>query len=733
MQTFQTAAVVGLIDNMSGPLKELSKQAKQLAQSFQGGKFLDPNSFNAYAAGLNRANAAAREHISLLSRINGAARIAGRSAIPFAAPVVPFVKKNLPEEKTTQDTLSRMRDLNNVDRENVDALRDRSRTEGVKYTGGPGAYLKEGESAAKMNIPPALLEAAAGIGQQFADFLKEAAGEGIEKTINTAEYFGMLKNRAGEKTSPKALFEEHLANGMPEADAKLDIQRRLKAAAGMYKRIANMMPGSEKELFEALKMSAPTAESLGVPLSDSVATLSMLATGGLTGSHAGTLYRGMLTRGGNPSFVAMAAARTAGYDIRSNMKLNNNFLNADNFIDGLSQYYGPKLNSDPKLKERLKKRINDFKADPNSYTQDGDGNFVAYNKLQKEMTADVVGAYGKNKKGDDAVNSELVSKRIAKGLNLSNSGFSLLDLIADVKKAGLLTPGFIKALVGTEAGTGMSQIGMQDIETARRIAAETTNGDKYSLSKEWDDAMKARAESVYGTWESLSNRIKALFDKQFEAVEQPLDAAGKKLNNQLDSVIGADNGKTRAGIAAGGGLAMLGGAGAASFFGGGALAAGLTTGLATGGTSLLAGAAAYMLYRGLTDPDTVKEGSVEDIKRRRQFGTMRWGGASDPQNEPWVTPRWQAPEWPTNGTSGVPFSDAKGGAASKAVEVSGTVSGSAELHQAITLTLNPSPYFETLVRRAESVSTMGLNGRLGTSMQGPGDNGTKPAGLTGVQ
>jgi hypothetical protein len=142
-----------------------------------------------------------------------------------------------------------------------------------------------------------------------------------------------------------------------------------------------------------------------------------------------------------------------------------------------------------------------------------------------------------------------------------------------------------------------------------------------------------------------------------------------------------------------------------------------------------------MLYRGFMDFDIVKEGSVEDLRRRRQFGTMRWGGAYDPQSEPWITPRWQAPEWPTNGTTGVQYTDAKGSAASKAVEVSGTVTGSAELHQSITFTLAPTPYFEALVKRAESVANMGLNGRLGTSMQGPGDNGTKPSGgaLTGMQ
>lgn len=697
---------------------------------FEGGKFLDPHSVNAYTSGLHKANAAAREHISLLSRIrNGARGLAGAATV---VGVGSYVRKNLPEEKEAQDVISRMRDLNSVEEGSVKALRNDARTRGVLINGGMNAFLTEGESAAKMNFPSALLPIAAEVGQQFADFLRDKAGEGIEKTVNTAEYFGMLKNRKGEKTSPKALYEEHLANGMSEEDAKLDIARRLKAATGMYKRIANMMPGKESELFEALKMSVPTAETLEIPLKDTVATLNMLATGGLTGSHAGTLYRGMLTRAGNPTFVAMAAARTAGYDVRKNMHLDASFFNPDAFVDGLSQYYGPKINSDPKLKALLKKRMVDFKNDPNSYASDEHGNYQAYNDLQKSVVNDIVKAYGKNNKGLDAVNSELVSKRVAKALNLSNKGFSLLDLIEDIRKQGAFTPGMIKALVGTEAGTAMGQIGLQDIQKARQVGEETTRGDKYQLANEWDAAMKARAESVYGTWEGLGNRIKAMFDKMFESVEKPLDDTGKKINSLGDSMLQADQGKTRAAVAAGSGVAMLGGAGAVSMFGGGSVATLAAGSLATGGVGLLGVAGGYMLYRGMTDDDSVVDGSVEDARRRREFGMRLGRGQSyfDPSKESLKLTRWKPTEWPVDGAEPFKYGDSGGATtgAAKRVEVTGTVTGNSEVHVMIQGELRPTAHFEALIHKAEAIANMSLNGHLGTSMQGPGDNNTKANG-----
>ncbi len=70
MQTFQTAAVVGLVDELSGPLKALANNAQRVVKQLSEMKIASSGSgLNQYNDGLAKANTLAREHVGLLQRI----------------------------------------------------------------------------------------------------------------------------------------------------------------------------------------------------------------------------------------------------------------------------------------------------------------------------------------------------------------------------------------------------------------------------------------------------------------------------------------------------------------------------------------------------------------------------------------------------------------------------------------------------------------------------------------
>ena len=738
MQTFQTAAVVGLIDNMSGPLKQLSKQAQALAKEFtsiakMGSGGGDP--LESHTAGLNRATAAAQKHLAVMKEIRGYTLKAAAVAAPLGVPLAMKMRSEMPELKDIQDGLSRLRDNASVPADVVKNIRNDARIDGSKIAGGEKGYIAEADTAARANIPNPLISSTAKVGQQMGDFMREKPGEGVEKLINIAEFFGYFKNSKGERTSPKELYEQNIAGGMSEEAAKADIIERQKAAAGKYRKVSNMMPGSEKDLLSALEMANPAAESTKVPMDQVVGVLSMLATGGIKGSHAGTLTRGMLMRMANPSQVAMASARAAGVDMRDYMSMDERALNPDGFVGGLKQFYSPILKDKP-LSGKIQKQIADFKSDPNAHTSED------WNKLSEKITNQIVTAGGKNKKGADVYNSELVSKRVNKELNLTNNGVDLMRLIKDLKAKGQLTPGLMKTLVGTEGSTAMGQIGMQDIDAGLKAGKEATEGSQSELAKSWDDFNAQRADSVYGVWEGIGNRVSGMFDKVFESIEQKLKPAGDAINKTLDTGLKSSEG-TAAAIGVGGaGLAGLSGAGAgavainAGWLGTGAIATAGTAaaaGLAVASGTLVAGAAAYLAYKAqekafLEPRNTPWVPYKYDMSGKPHVFKPTFYPEARQEKLPFkALPQWEAPkEWPTSAEA--IHNVTKDGALSagsppaRAVEVTGTVTGEATI--AVSVTVNPSPLLTSIVEQAKNAGSMQVRGKLGTGLSGDG-NATK--------
>jgi hypothetical protein len=127
---------------------------------------------------------------------------------------------------------------------------------------------------------------------------------------------------------------------------------------------------------------------------------------------------------------------------------------------------------------------------------------------------------------------------------------------------------------------------------------------------------------------------------------------------------------------------------------------------------------AWTAKRGTTRRYLRELGLLDDEPTGREAGSRDGWQSSARAN---VAPVNEADKW----GDGKPAREIS--VSSKEISVSGTVEGSAEIHQNIALELRPTPYFEGLIKRAEAVANMGINGRLGTGMQGPGDNGTTPS------
>lgn len=615
MQTFQTAAVVGLIDNLSGPLKQLAQQAKAAAKGIEQVKLGDSRGIDNMAHGINRANAAAREHIALLTRIRSTMHDITRAGMLYA----PFLaRQGFSYEKKFDDELNRMRAFTNVDRGTADEIRRFANSEGVKWRGGAlgfveaaGSALRAGLSDTGPELRRQLIIPLAKLGQQFGDLVRTDAGSGMEQALQLAEMMRVFKDPKSGKTLSVTEYAERYG-----AD---DTVKQFKSVMGGYLRLARLLPGKESDIYEYLKYAGPTAASTKEGFQN-IATLSaMLANAGITGSRAGTYVRGMISRGSVPSAVAVDALMASGFtpdQYYQFMKFDPNNISTNGFVAAIQNRFG-KLT--PKLQNAIKASIEKFKESPDTdiskATQDIAAAIMAIPKDQRFATK---GNVQRGVFNDPAKVSAWLQKQLFLGVE-SFSLVSMLQMIdaakaADIAKQGKLTEnspsiGLVRKLFGIESGTAALAILNQDIASWIK-KVENALSDKGNEGKtpqqQWDEAFATRLESFGQKVDRTASNIAASFDEMFRRVEGPANGLLDTVNFLAQEFIRANNavkafatGAFAAATVMGiiGGIRLVGGLAAGAAGGAAAgVAGGVLGGAAVGGG---AGAALGAAARGV--------------------------------------------------------------------------------------------------------------------------------------
>ncbi|OAF14124.1 phage tail tape measure protein [Bradyrhizobium neotropicale] len=737
MSNPSVTATISANDLASPKVRELIatlKQAEKAARELDGG-----NLGGKYANSFNQANAAAQKHLGFLHQVHAAhkaiaATVAGYAAMKVVHGGVDAIKHALPYLR--EDTSIKAR--TGYSESDMVALRKQQNELASLYGATVEATQKAHETFGRLKYDAATNLAI------------------TRPTAIGAKAMGVTPEQNAE------LMESMISQYGVHFDSPADAQRKathLNDLAAVATKKSNM---TFEDVKEFTKYSAAAANAAGVSPEVNLAMGMALRRGGIVGSEAGVFARQLYAREMAPTRKGREVLAQNGIKIDDFAA--HGLVTGEGLSDKMARTFGNRLSKEAiaGINAQLEEHGDEILSDRGKFT---------------EMVANAAEASGDKLSKTD-------QRHLAKAANeyfdFTKQGFKGEALLNRIIESG--NPMLMQAFLGDKQGArGVALLQERDKFDEAKGDLGHAGGYAQKVADEMNKGLAAAVDRLTASTEALSNTMVKANEGWLTGVTNAANAATTALTNlspEAQRAAGIFAGIAT--VAAGGGLAysvvtFIGSVNSASAAlqvlaaraavpgvpsgapGGVVPLVGGTLTAATGATAAIATAAGlYFQQQSIrTSTDEQLDNNIADwadpewavanaIEKQRRKASI-WDNTLVPQ--PGRFDRFQ-PTMLDGPSSRYLREGGDGGLTSggwqdsirsigqssgfKDVSVSGTVTGSAEVHNNVQVELSPSAYFQRLVQRAESVANMSLNGKLGTSMQGPGDNGTKPSANTGT-
>ncbi|MGY3618412.1 phage tail tape measure protein [Bradyrhizobium sp. USDA 10063] len=718
-------------------LKQAERLANEALNGGIGGK---------YAAGLNQATSAAQKHVGVLHQIHAAhkaigATVLGYSSLRIAHGAIEQIKEALPYLR--QDTNIKAR--TGYSDQDMVKLRKQQNELAKTYGASPEATQKTHEIFGR---------------------LKYDADTNVAITVPTV-MGARAKGVSNEENAElmESMISQYGAHFNSPEDAARKVTR-LNDLSTVATKKSNM---TFEDVKEFTKYSAAGATAVNVSPEQNTALGMALRRAGIVGSEGGVFARQLYAR-------VMAPTRL-GREV-----LAQNGINVDQYAthgtisgEGLSEKFARQFGKS--LSKGAIESLNKDLEENGGEILGNRGKFAE--AVVKARTAD-------GEKLSETDRKHLV-KSANEYYDTTKSGFRGGDLVEAIINSR--NPMLMRSFLGDKQGArGMALMQEGDRYYEAKADLGNADGYAQKVADEMSKGLAAATERLSASFDALRNTMVQANEGWLTPLANGATAVASAFTNlspEVQKAVGIFAGVAT--VAAGGSAAVifgkfllnvnslaasashaavalealalaggvpgalggkpkpgtLGSSGKGMVFKTGAAALGATLGPVGALAAWQAGEIAWPYVEDWATKDDVTAGSDADIERRRRFamGPMTWGrnpelyksarrvtlGAETSRN-------LADTDLPTSGgwKDSIVAGDTKPsqgfgdpGKTSTQVEVNGTVSGSAELHNNVQIEVQPSTYFQGLIKQAQSIANMAINGNLGTSMQGPGDNGTK--------